>query len=794
MKNMVGTVARRLVRGQSIRFQILAISLVGILAFVFVAMMMWSTQATRSRVQGEMEASWSANLLVVRAGMTFEAARNLGNVFLAERQPDLLSREQQTFARAKGLLEQALTEETAPDIDAGIKEVLRLMEIYQHDFAQAVASMRDVGLQPTDGLEGRLRESAQGAEDTLEELVEASGTDAAPLLRLQVAMLQMRQAEKDFMLRGDPAAAAAMGGHASEFADALDASLLPPAKHDQLAAGIAAYQRSFRALGDALSELPNQLEQLRGLADRLSTALEEVVGHMDVRRAAQAATTAAAERAVLRIQSAGMAVAGLLMATLGLLIGRTIARRVGRLAAAMGLLASGKRDVAVPGSWMRDEIGGMAETLGVFKAALLRNDELAAEQAAEQALRARRQAAMDRCTRDFGFSVSGVLERLGATSGNIRSAAVQMNEVAERTEAGTRQTEGEAVQSTQRLGVVAAATEQLAASVNEISRQVGQVAIASSEAVARGRMADSEVDALAESAKAIGSILSTISAIADQTKMLALNATIEAARAGEAGRGFAVVAGEVKTLAAQSAQATEDIAKRVTGIRGATDAAVREMRGMTQAIGRVDEIATIIAAAVEQQGAATQQIATSVQEVLHTTSRASATMADVVKIAQDTGESSRTVLLTAGEIADVATVLRREVDNFMVGIDRDDGERRLYERMPGSDMPVQLRLGTRDSVSGTLADVSRGGAAVRTKLTAPAGSEVEVCLPMLALALHARAVRNDDGVLGVCFRQDPVTMAAADRVLEAVGQDQALVTGAVMPPAWRGPAKVMAVQ
>ena len=672
MKSLLHTVVQRLVRRQSIRVQVLAISVVGILAFVFVAVMMWSTQATRSRLQGEMEASWSANLRVVRAGMTFEAARNLGNVFLAERRPELLAREEETFKRTDRLLEQGLADETAPEIVAGMQEVRRLMEIYQHDFTQAAATMANLGLQPADGLQGRVREAGQGVEDTLEELADAAGPDATPLLRLQVAMLQMLRTEKDFMLQGEPALAAALGGHASEFTEALDASALPAEKHDQLAGGIAAYQRSFRNLSDVLSEFPNQLEQLRGEADRLSTALETLVSHIDARRAAQAEMTVVAERTVLRIQSAGMAAAGLLTAALGLLIGRTIARRVRRLAAVMGSLASGKRDVAVPGSWMRDEVGDMAETLTVFKAALRRNDELAAAQAAEYARRQRRQAAMHRCTQDFGVSITGVLQRLATTSDNIRNAAALMVEVAERTEAGTRQTKCEAEESSQQLGSVAAATEQLAVSVNEISRQVAQVAVASQEAVARGRQADGEVDALAGSAAEIGSILATISAIADRTKLLALNATIEAARAGDAGRGFAVVAGEVKTLAAQSAHATEDIARRVAAIRAATDAAVREMRGMTTAIGRVDEIAAIIAAAVEEQGAATQEIAASVQEVAQMTCRASVAMANVAIIAQRTGDSSRDVLTTAGEVADVAATLRREVDDFVITMDNSD--------------------------------------------------------------------------------------------------------------------------
>jgi hypothetical protein len=154
MGTSCNTLIKRLVAGRSVRFQVLAISLVGILAFAFVAAMTWSTQLTRWRLQAETEALWSANLRVVRAGLTFETARNLGNVFLAERHPELLSREQETFARAARFLDQALAEETVPEIAARMKEVQRLMEVYQHDFAQAAAIMQNVGLQPADGVQG----------------------------------------------------------------------------------------------------------------------------------------------------------------------------------------------------------------------------------------------------------------------------------------------------------------------------------------------------------------------------------------------------------------------------------------------------------------------------------------------------------------------------------------------------------------------------------------------------------------------------------------------------------------
>ncbi|WP_368044677.1 methyl-accepting chemotaxis protein [Sabulicella glaciei] len=216
--------------------------------------------------------------------------------------------------------------------------------------------------------------------------------------------------------------------------------------------------------------------------------------------------------------------------------------------------------------------------------------------------------------------------------------------------------------------------EELSASVGEVSHQVAKAACAARDAVARAQATDATVSGLSEAAARIGEVVRMIGDIAGQTNLLALNATIEAARAGEAGKGFAVVASEVKTLAAQTAKAMEEISAQIAAVRGATEEAVGAVREVTAAIGRVDETAAAIAAAVEQQGAATRAIAASVQTVARTTEEATHAMREVAEVAEGAGASGRSVLSAAEDVARISGTLWEEVDRFLSAVRSDGGQ------------------------------------------------------------------------------------------------------------------------
>nr|WP_294546099.1 globin-coupled sensor protein [uncultured Rhodopila sp.] len=215
---------------------------------------------------------------------------------------------------------------------------------------------------------------------------------------------------------------------------------------------------------------------------------------------------------------------------------------------------------------------------------------------------------------------------------------------------------------------VAAAAEELASSINEISRQVAQSAKVAGKARDDARRTDGVVQALSDGAQKIGEVVGLISNIAGQTNLLALNATIEAARAGDAGKGFAVVASEVKSLATQTAKATEDIAHQIAQIQTATKDAVDSIRGIGTTIGEISEIAAAIAAAVEEQGSATQEIARNVQQAAAGTQEVSSNIVGVSRGANDTGAAANQVLEAAGALSRQAEQLRGEVGAFIGGV------------------------------------------------------------------------------------------------------------------------------
>ncbi|MFC0387602.1 methyl-accepting chemotaxis protein [Muricoccus vinaceus] len=344
---------------------------------------------------------------------------------------------------------------------------------------------------------------------------------------------------------------------------------------------------------------------------------------------------------------------------------RSSLRPLHALAQAVRGIASGDLDRPAPCAKRTDQLGEIGRAIEVLRESALQGRGLEAQVQADRAARDRRQEAMERCTRDFGTSVSGVLVRLGASAEDMRGAAGQMAEAAERTRADMTNTAADAETSSQSLATVAAATEQLTASVGEISRQVANAAQGTQSAVEQARVTAATVRGLSEAASQIGEVVRLISDIAGQTNLLALNATIEAARAGEAGKGFAVVASEVKALAAQTAQATGRIGEQVAAIQAATGEAVEAVRGVATAIDQVSEVAGAIAAAVEQQGAATREIAVQVQQVAETTDGATRAMRGASVAAQGTQVTSRTVLGSADEVASISSTLHNEVEQFL---------------------------------------------------------------------------------------------------------------------------------
>ncbi len=346
-----------------------------------------------------------------------------------------------------------------------------------------------------------------------------------------------------------------------------------------------------------------------------------------------------------------------------------VARPVGRLTQTMKDLAGGDTAIEVPAADRRDEIGDMARAVVVFRENAIRASEAEAAKRADEAQREERRRALETLTKSFGETMDQVVRTLSGTATEMQASAETMSRLSSSTEARSSTVAQASHTTSSNVQTVAAAAEELSSSIGEIGRQVAESAKVAQRAVDEANRTDQSVQSLADGAQKIGEVVRLINDIASQTNLLALNATIEAARAGEAGKGFAVVASEVKSLANQTAKATEEIAAQIQGIQSATQAAVEAIGGITRTIGEMSHISTGIASAVEQQDAAAREIAQNVQMAAAGTDEVSSNIAGVRESVTETGAAARAVLVAAEGLARHSSTLECQVGDFLVRVE-----------------------------------------------------------------------------------------------------------------------------
>jgi methyl-accepting chemotaxis protein len=633
------------------------VGLAGLLAFGAIYQVgNWSAEASRALAANAREISDLNKQLSIDM---LEARRSEKN-FQQRRDESYAKRHAQQVAATDADFDrlQALTQSGGmSDLSDKVRLAHDGFRNYASDFASLVSTEIKLGLNETLGLSGSLRAAVHDIEAKLKEI-------DSP--RLTSWMLMMRRHEKDFMLRRDQKYVGELKKAAAEFSKMLAATEVPSAMAAEITLKLEKYQKEFVAWTDSAQQTAgydaSMMKTFRGLEPLIAD-----VGRGVERLYKQAETSEAAARDSSRtwmLVAFGLAV--VLVCAASLLIGRSISKALSAMVQAMTRLASGDSAVAIPGLGRKDEVGEMAGAVEVFKNNMIETERLRAEQlAVEQRQAQQRKAEMRKLADAFEGAVGEIVESVSSAATELEASAGTLTATAERSQELATTVASASEEASTNVQSVASASEELTSSVNEISRQVQESSRVADVAVDQARKTNDRVGELSKAAARIGDVVELINTIAGQTNLLALNATIEAARAGEAGRGFAVVASEVKALAEQTAKATGEISQQVSGIQSATEDSVGAIKEIGDTIGRMSEISSTIAAAVEEQGAATQEISRNIQHAAKGTAEVSSNITDVQRGARETGSASSQVLSAAQSLSVESNRLKLEVGKFL---------------------------------------------------------------------------------------------------------------------------------
>jgi methyl-accepting chemotaxis protein len=478
----------------------------------------------------------------------------------------------------------------------------------------------------------------------------------------------------NFVLSADPAAAASATARLKFVDNALRAIF---STNEKIVTGLKEAVKLLDDYRQAFAKLVDNNQQVDDLATRMSGSAGAIMRGASAMKAdlvadqqrleAEAnATVDDTERLILML-----AIGGTLLGWVwAVILGGRMSGPMIAMCRAMRELAGGNFDVKLPGLGQTDEIGEMAAAVEEFKLQAIAKAErdAASQDAQNKAAGAARRAELIRFADDFEAAVGAIVGNVSESAHQLEQSAAILTRTAENTQSLASRVAGSSEQASSRVQSVATATEELSVSVEEIGRQARESNRIAESAVVQAEETDGRIGKLLRAAQQIGDVVKLITAIAEQTNLLALNATIEAARAGDAGRGFAVVASEVKSLAGQTAKATDEISNHISGMQDATKESVAAIKQIGGTIGQISSIASSIASAVEQQGAATQEIARNVQGVAAGTRAAATDVTEVNRGAAQTGSASEEVLHSAKSLSSESARLREELNRFMTNI------------------------------------------------------------------------------------------------------------------------------
>jgi methyl-accepting chemotaxis protein len=426
------------------------------------------------------------------------------------------------------------------------------------------------------------------------------------------------------------------------------------------------FENSGMLVDEARRLIATEADVSRELAEKLEDSAAELI-EASIQRSSQRYSEADSVYILASIILGATALIGILAS---IFVGRMIAARgivdpIRQVVGSLQMLASGDLGAKVFGSDRKDEVGAIASTTQVFKDNLIEAQRLRDEQEKARQDREKRQVVVNDAIQRFSSAADEVVRSVASASTELQAAADTLSQSAAEAAQQASSVAAAAGQTSANVSSVAAATEELAASVQEIGQRAQESQTVTQNAVTEVAQTNEMVKQLETAASKIGDVVNLIGDIASQTNLLALNATIEAARAGEFGRGFAVVASEVKALAEQCSTASEEIRREIVGMQVVTRSSVSAMQATGDRIGEINSISSSIAAAVEQQGAATSEISRNVQQASTGTAEVTHSITSVSSAASETGAAATQVQAAAAELARHSSVLDREFAIFV---------------------------------------------------------------------------------------------------------------------------------